>query len=127
MSTHTEIVLSCLKACDGKQMEHLLSFFSQDCVYHNIPMDPVTGPEAVRAVLNAFQQISDRWDWEVHHIAESSTGVVLTERTDRVYAGGQWLEFPTMGAFEIKNGKITHWRDYFDLQQALAMMAKAMP
>jgi limonene-1,2-epoxide hydrolase len=30
-----------------------------------------------------------------------------------------------MGAFELKDGKITYWRDYFDLQQAMAMMAKA--
>jgi hypothetical protein len=30
-------------------------------------------------------------DWQVHHIAETSKGVVLTERSDRVYEGGQWL------------------------------------
>ena len=125
MSNNTDIVMAFLKACDGKHMDQVVSFFTADCIYHNIPMEPVTGPEGVREVLNGFQQVSKEWDWEVHHIAETPSGVVLTERTDRIRAGGRWFDFPTMGAFELKGGKISYWRDYFDLQQALVTMAEA--
>ncbi|MFP5469010.1 MAG: limonene-1,2-epoxide hydrolase family protein [Alphaproteobacteria bacterium] len=38
--------------------------------------------------------------------------------------GGQWLELPVMGVFEIKDGKITKWRDYFDLGQFQSQLTK---
>lgn len=125
MTANTEIVMQFLRACDGKSMEKVLGFFTPDCIYHNIPMDPVYGAEGVREVLMGFQNVSDEWHWEVHAIAEDANGIVLTERTDRIRANGQWHDFPTMGAFEIKDGKISAWRDYFDLQQAMATMARA--
>ncbi|MDP1670610.1 MAG: limonene-1,2-epoxide hydrolase family protein, partial [Alphaproteobacteria bacterium] len=57
------------------------------------------------------------------HIAEASGGVVMTERTDKFLMNGQWLELPVMGVFEIKDGKIAKWRDYFDLGQFQTQVA----
>jgi limonene-1,2-epoxide hydrolase len=48
----------------------------------------------------------------------------MTERTDRFLINGQELALPVMGAFEIKDGKIAKWRDYFDLAQFQTQMAK---
>ena len=124
-SRNVEIVRDFIRACDGRSLERLLGFFTDDCVYHNIPMAPVHGPAGVREVLMAFQQASTEWLWDVHAIAEAADGTVLTERTDRIAAGGQWFDFPTMGAFELRDGKISAWRDYFDLAQAMDAMAKA--
>ncbi len=42
---------------------------------------------------------------------------MLTERTDRFQIGEKWLELPVMGSFELADGKITAWRDYFDMAQ----------
>ena len=53
----------------------------------------------------------------LHQIAENDHGVVLTERTDRFKVGGKWVELPVMGTFELRDGLITAWRDYFDMQQ----------
>jgi limonene-1,2-epoxide hydrolase len=125
MSENIEIVRRFIAACDGKHMDEVVAFFTADAIYHNIPMDPVTGPEGVRQVLQGFADVSDEWVWELHAIAETADGVVLTERTDRIRSGGQWFGFPTMGAFELRDGKISAWRDYFDLQMALASMQKA--
>lgn len=123
--SNIEIVRDFIAACDGRHMDEACGFFTADAIYHNIPMDPVTGPEGVRQVLQGFADVSDDWRWETHHIAETVAGVVLTERTDRIRSGGQWFEFPTMGTFELRDGKISAWRDYFDLQIALATMQKA--
>ena len=30
---------------------------------------------------------------------------------------GSWIELPVMDAFELRDGKICAWRDYFDLAQ----------
>ena len=48
----------------------------------------------------------------------------MTERVDKFRINGQWLELPVMGTFEIRNGKIAKWRDYFDLEQFQGQMAK---
>src|SRR4051812_39937092 len=115
MVASTAIVMEFIRACDGRNVVELARFFSPDCIYHNIPMEPVHGPEAVVRVLMEFGRVSDEWNWEVHHVAETAEGVVLTERTDRIRdCAGRWHDFPTMGTFEVRGGKITAWRDYFD-------------
>jgi limonene-1,2-epoxide hydrolase len=47
---------------------------------------------------------------------------VLTERIDHMIdaSGKVLLSAPVMGTFEIENGKIAAWRDYFDSRGALA-------
>ena len=52
--------------------------------------------------------------------------VVMNERTDRflIERDGEekWAEAPVAGIFEIRDGKIAAWRDYFDM----GMFTKAM-
>ena len=94
-----------------------MGFFTEDCVYHNIPLEPAEGVEAIRGVLTGFSGISIEVDWVLHNIAESSEGVVLTERTDRFLVGEKWVEIRVMGTFDLRDGKICGWRDYFDMNQ----------
>ncbi len=61
----------------------------------------------------------------VHHIAETSSGTVLTERVDKFLIDGKWVELPVMGTFEFRDGKISAWRDYFDLEQFNKQMPKS--
>jgi limonene-1,2-epoxide hydrolase len=108
---------------NAMEMEEAWALLDSSVVYHNIPMAPVTGREAVAAV---FAQIPiAAIDWETHAIAETG-GTVLTERTDRfTLKDGRTVALRVMGAFEVSGGRITRWRDYFDLQQWLAQMAPA--
>jgi limonene-1,2-epoxide hydrolase len=39
---------------------------------------------------------------------------VLTERTDTMMFGSAPASFWVCGRFEVRDGKITHWRDYYD-------------
>jgi limonene-1,2-epoxide hydrolase len=43
--------------------------------------------------------------------------VVMTERVDVFKLPGKSFELPVMGTFEVRDGKISAWRDYFDLNQ----------
>ncbi len=54
-------------------------------------------------------------DWDIIGIAQAGR-TVFTERRDRfVFAGGQEVEVPAAGVFEInEDGKILRWQDYFD-------------
>ena len=117
MSANTERVLAFIQAFNDRDLDGLLGFFAPGARYHNIPMEPVEGVEAIRKALEGFVGMSSEIDWVVHHVAESTDGVVLTERTDRFKIGVKWLELPVMGVFELDAGQITGWRDYFDLAQ----------
>lgn len=44
-----------------------------------------------------------------------SGNVVMNERVDTLSMGGNEVALPVMGVFEIEDGKIRAWRDYFDM------------
>lgn len=108
----------------GKQdLDEIMSFFAADAIYHNIPLDPVQGTEAVRQTISQFISMGSAIEFETHFIAEDADGVVLTERTDKFQIKEQWLELPVMGTFEFADGKLTKWRDYFDIGQFQQQLA----
>jgi limonene-1,2-epoxide hydrolase len=93
----------------------LAAYFTEDGVYHNVPMDPVQGPEAIKEFITGLTDGFDGIDFHVHRQI-SDGDIVMNERTDvmRRTDGGR-LELPVMGVFEIVDGKIASWKDYFDL------------
>jgi limonene-1,2-epoxide hydrolase len=117
------IVDDFVSAFNANDLDGIMSFFAEAAVYHNIPMDPVTGVEAIRGVIAGFQGMATEIDWIVHHSAATADGLVLNERTDRFLVNGKWVELPVMGTFEIQEGKITKWRDYFDMNQFQSQLA----
>jgi limonene-1,2-epoxide hydrolase len=117
VSENQQLVRSFLAAFNANDLERILSFFADDAVYHNIPVAPVRGIAAIRAVLQGFLGLASQVDWVVHHLAEAADGAVLSERTDRFLVQGRWIELPVMGAFVVRDGRIAEWRDYFDMKQ----------
>ena len=117
MGQNSEIVSAFIDAFRQADLDRIMDFFEEDAVYHNIPLEPAQGTEAIRAVLQGFIAMASETDWIVHRIAEDADGVVMTERTDRFLVGETWVEIPVMGTFELRGGKLCAWRDYFDLAQ----------
>lgn len=117
MSEAKQVVMSLIEAFNANDLDAISDHFTDSSVYHNIPMEAVTGTAAIREVLNGFLGMSTAVDWVLVHIAEGEDGTVLTERVDRFEINGKWLELPVMGTFEVSAGKIEAWRDYFDLNQ----------
>ena len=120
MPSAEQVVRDFCTAVSKRDPELLRSFLSDDVVYHNIPMDPAEGIEAAMAVITMFVAMGESLEFEVHHLA-SDGNTVLTERTDRFTFAGKPASLPVMGAFTVSDGKITAWRDYFDMAQVTAM------
>jgi limonene-1,2-epoxide hydrolase len=93
----------------------LAGYFTEDAVYHNIPMEPVQGREAIKEFIAEFLAAFDGIDFNVHRQV-SDGAMVMNERTDvmRRKNGGQ-IRLPVMGVFEVVDGRIAAWRDYFDM------------
>jgi limonene-1,2-epoxide hydrolase len=105
--------------CDafGKHdAEALRPFFTDDVVYHNIPMDPAVGLDATIAFIEGFFGMCEGMTIETTHLAVKDD-VVLTERIDTFSIGDVEAALPVMGTFELRGDKISAWRDYFDMAQ----------
>ena len=102
--------------------EALRPFFTDDVVYHNIPMDPAVGIEDTIAFISGFFAMCESLTIETLHLAVTGN-VVLTERVDTITAGGRVGALPVMGTFEVRDGRICAWRDYFDMTQITTMLA----
>ena len=99
----------------------ILDFFTDDAVYHNMPVQPIQGKDAIKGVIEQFMAPFERADWEIKQIV-CAGDIVLTERVDR-FIGEKTVELPVMGTFEIRDGKIAAWRDYFDLAAWTSQMS----
>jgi limonene-1,2-epoxide hydrolase len=99
--------------CD---IEAMLALCADDIVYHNIPMEPIRGTAAMRAMVEGFLADIVACDWVIHAIATNGS-TVRTERTDGfTFRDGRHAAIRVMGVFEIDaEGHIAAWRDYFDM------------
>ena len=117
-----EIVRAFMTAMERKDYDSGLKFLSADCEYTNMPMSTVCGPEGVRAVLEPFFAPVIENQFKI--LREATSGpIVFIERLDRHRLAKGWVELPVTGVLEVHNGKITVWREYFDL----ATIMKEMP
>ena len=96
--------------------DELASYFTEDGVYHNIPMTPAVGRAAVLDLLRGLGTMISAIRFEVHRQVTSGS-VVMNERTDHITMGDRVIALPVVGVFEIEDGRIRAWRDYFDMAQ----------
>jgi limonene-1,2-epoxide hydrolase len=88
-------------------------FFSEDAEYCNGPLEPVRGRGAIVASLTQMMSLGGAVDAEIRHLL-SAQAVVMTERVDYVRFGEKTATLRIAGVFEVHDGAITGWRDYFD-------------
>jgi limonene-1,2-epoxide hydrolase len=117
------VVLEFCRAIARRDIDALVAFFTEDAVYHNIPIAPVVGREAIAATFRQFIDPGGEAEFEVRAVAAAGA-TVLTERVDRFVLAGKKVSLPVMGAFEITaDGKIRAWRDYFDMAMFTQQLA----
>ena len=122
MASPEEVVNAFMKEFDAKHpdVDTLAAYFTDDAVYHNMPMAPAEGIDAVRAALKGVAGMTSN-GWEIVHQAANGD-VVLNERIDRFEIGGKEVAALVCGVFELRDGKIAHWRDYFDMASFQSQM-----
>ena len=101
--------------------DELAEFFTDDAVYHNIPIAPVTGRDTIKATIAGFTGGVEKIEFRVRNIVADGP-IVLTERVDVFVLPERSIELPVMGTFEVRDGKIAAWRDYFDMKQFMDQM-----
>jgi len=113
--SNAEIATGLCNALTSGDMDQVVSFLSDDVFYHNLPYEPIIGKVAVKEFLGPFVQNPhggvDIMD--IHHtVADGDT--VLNARDETWRYKDVTLVLPVAGVFEVKDGLITRWLDYWD-------------
>ncbi|MGA1363107.1 MAG: limonene-1,2-epoxide hydrolase family protein [Ilumatobacteraceae bacterium] len=125
MTTPDDLVRTFIAALSRRDIDTAATLVSDGFEYDNVPIGRTHGPEGLRATLSGFFGMLDDVDWQILRQTSSGDlthGTVLNERDDRVRIAGQWRSLPVAGVFEIADGRITLWRDYFDRATLMELM-----
>jgi limonene-1,2-epoxide hydrolase len=112
--SNTELVIAFLRAWDERDIDAVFRMMSKDIVYKNTGYPDAYGHDGVRTTLAGLIDGTTPMTSVVHAIAENEGGTVMTERTDTLHTAKGAISFPVMGAFDVREGLIRGWRDYFD-------------
>ena len=103
-------------------VDDFVGYFTDDAVYHNVPMEPCEGRDAIRKFADDFMPMMTGMEVEMHRIIADGP-IVVTERTDIIHFPNATARVPILGIFEIEDGRIAAWREYFDMKPFEAAMA----
>jgi limonene-1,2-epoxide hydrolase len=110
-----------IDACVRADPDEFASYFTEDAIWWNSPWQAIKGRDAIRDTLRRGAERMTAVAWEIRHILADGH-VVMTERVDHFLVGNDRISVPCMGIFELRDGKIAAWRDYWDLKQFEAQM-----
>ena len=119
------VVRAFLASLELRDVERAANLVADDLVYENVSLPTVHGREGLRRVLGAALKAASGFEAHVHRIAVNGP-VVLTERTDVLEVGRLRVAFWVCGTFEVRDGRIVLWRDYFDWLNVTAATARGL-
>ena len=106
-------VETALYALQDQDFETVDSAFADEIVWQNVGFPTMRGRQRI---VNLLRRGQGRVGFEVKINRIAADGnTVLTERTDALVIGPLRLQFWVCGVFEVHGGRITLWRDYFDM------------
>nr|WP_230595615.1 limonene-1,2-epoxide hydrolase family protein [Rhodococcus sp. 15-649-1-2] len=108
-----EVVEGMFDALRNRDVERVVDRLDDAVVWHNVGLPRVRGKRRVGKFMRLLAKPQYGFDVTIHNIA-SDGDTVLTERTDVLIWRRLRIEFWVCGTFELRDGKILVWRDYFD-------------
>jgi limonene-1,2-epoxide hydrolase len=113
-SAPTQVVERFLDLLRTEDIDGAAELLAVDVKYVNVGLPTVHGRERVRWLLRATLGL-DGAGFEVYlHTISANGSSVLTERTDVMKLGRLRIQFWVCGRFDVHDGQIVLWRDYFD-------------
>ena len=90
-----------------------LELVHPDIEYANVGYTFTRGKKPIAGLFRAMEKTHMGFGVKLLNIS-SDGSVVLTERVDELSLGRFRMQFWVCGRFEVEDGLITVWRDYFD-------------
>jgi limonene-1,2-epoxide hydrolase len=107
-----------------KDFDGVAAHIAEDGHYEDVPAPDsgATGPANVVKRLRVGLDPVVRFEHEVHRVVAEGRNVVVEHTETWHFETGEVLRNPFVTVHEVVNGRITLWRDYWDLN---GMMAQA--
>ena len=127
MSDSPELVVrNFLGSWRRSDLDEMVSFFSDDAVYTDGPRGTHHGIDAIKTELRSFVKTIPSTVIEFKTLI-SEGGTVMLERVDHFEIQGKPIVMEVAAVFEVDgNGRITRWRDYYDLRSIEDRVAAAL-
>ncbi|KLO29486.1 limonene-1,2-epoxide hydrolase [Mycobacterium haemophilum] len=101
-----------LTALQDEDYETADAALDDNLVYQNVGLPTIHGRNKT---ITLWRKMAGRIGFEIKiHRIVADGDAVLCERADAVIVGPLRVQFWVCGVFEVHNGRITLWRDYFD-------------
>lgn len=114
MTENEKLIREFIKAWSRLDAAELASYFAEDGCYFNIPTQPVCGRANIEKMIKGFIATWTETVWEIKTLIAAGD-VVIAERLDKTKTTKGNVDLPCVGVFDLRDGKIKEWRDYFDL------------
>lgn len=118
-----EVVEAFLRALEQFDLARAEALLHPDVTYQNVPLPPARGRAATMQQLRFLERWCSGFQARNHNIAANGA-TVLTERTDVIEVGRFSAEFWVCGTFEVRDGRVVLWRDYFDYADVTVALLK---
>lgn len=108
--------LEVIRAWKRRDLEGVLGRLDDDIVwYSRVGAAPVIGKANVRQALEGIGSKRKVENWRIFHHAVSGERLFVEGVDDYLDDKGHRVAVPYAGVMEFRNGRITGWRDYFDI------------
>jgi len=103
-----------MAAWERRDTAFILDCFTDDAVYHSMPLTPIVGKAAIAAWVKGFEDVPPG-RLEVRNQVASGA-VVMNERTDSITLNGKPVTLPICAVFEmdgagyVPGGSTSTWR-----------------
>jgi limonene-1,2-epoxide hydrolase len=117
-----KVARSFIESWTTKPIDEIVAHLDDNVEFRNMPdPKPIRGRKDAKAFLEPFFRkdpliVPFSFKTELKHVVANGADVML-DRVDTFVIAGKTWQVPVATYFEVKNGKITVWKDYFDQAQ----------
>jgi len=110
---NVQAVMKMLDAWHTLDLEGTVNMFTEDGVFHSMMSEPVKGRNTLKTFLGKLFAGMTELTLDVR--TESVAGnTVILERLDTWVFKGKPGKIPVVGVYDVENGLIKEWREYYD-------------
>lgn len=125
-ATPTQVVERFLDLLQRNDIAGAMELVAVDVEYENVGLPTVHGRERMRRLFEALVRPAGAGFEAIVHKISTDGQTVLTERTDILKLRRLHVQLWVCGRFDVRDGEIVLWRDYFDRTTVIAATVRGL-
>jgi len=123
-NSNVQTVIKMLEKWHALDLDGAVNMFTEDGVFHSMMRDPVKGRDALKSFMGKLFGGMTELTLEIKTESVSGNTVIL-ERFDSWVYKGKPGSIPVVGVYDVENGKVKEWREYYDYDVLMKEMGLA--